>query len=148
MGQDLCGALCDTLRREDWASLREKLAFALDFNAVLWDNTRVRCSEAVSAWLKGARWKVLAAMREKKREAAPSWELTWRSITEMVTGPGLVLLGPVALGSRSNGRPVKSVIGETDVLSLAAAAAFDMRWLKVLNGRFPSSVALDASATP
>ena len=26
LGQDLCNALCGTLRREDWASLREKLA--------------------------------------------------------------------------------------------------------------------------
>ena len=37
------------------------------------------------------------AMREKKRETAPSWELTWRSIVEMVTGPEPVLSGPVAL---------------------------------------------------
>ena len=148
LGQDLCDALCDTLRREDSASLCEKLAaLALDFNAVLWDDTKGRCSEAVCAWLKGARWKVLAGMREKKRETAPSWELTWRSIAEMVTGPEPVLLGPVAVGSRSNGRPVKSVIGETDISSLAAAAAFDMRWLKVLNGRSLSSVTLDASAT-
>ena len=51
----------------------------------------------VSAWLKGACWRVLAEMHEKKQEAAPSWELTWRSITEMVTGPRPVLLAPVAL---------------------------------------------------
>ena len=102
----------------------------------------------MSAWLKGARWKVLATMREKKQEAAPSWELTWRSITDMVTGPEPMLLSPVTLGSRSNGRPVKSVIGETDVSDLAPAAAFDVRWLKALNSRTPSFMALDASATP
>ena len=58
------------------------------------------------------------------------------------------LLAPVALGSRSNGRPAKSAIGETDVSCLAPAAAFDMCWIKVLNGRSPSSVTLDASASP
>ena len=117
---------------------------------MLWDDAKGRCSEAVSAWLpvKGARWRVLEEMREKKREAAPSCELTWRSIAEMATGPEPVLLAPGALGSRSNSRLAKSVIGETDVSSLAAATAFDMRWIKVLNGRSPSSVALHASATP
>ena len=149
LGQDLCDALCDTLRREDWASLLEgPAAFAHDFNAVLWDNERGRCSETISAWLKSLRWKVLAAMREKTQENAPSWELTWRAISDMVTGPEPVLLSPVALGSRSNGRPIKSVIGETDISALAPPSAFDMRWLKVVNGRTPSSVALDASVPP
>ena len=59
-----------------------------------------------------------------------------------MTGPELVLLAPVALGSRSNGRPrpTKSMVGEADVTDFAAAAAFNMRWVKVLNGRSPSSV--------
>lgn len=61
----------------------------------------------MSVWLKNARWKVLAAMREQKQEAAPPWEHTWRAISAMVTGPEPVLLSPVALGSRSNGRPAK-----------------------------------------
>ena len=88
LGQDLCDALCDTLRREDWALLlEEQTAFAHDFNVVLWDDTHGQCSEVISAWLKGARWKVLAAMREKKQEDEPSWELTWRAISDMVTGP-------------------------------------------------------------
>ena len=53
LGQDLCDALCDTLRREGWALLLEKpVAFMWDFNAVLWDSTKGRCSEAVSMWLK------------------------------------------------------------------------------------------------
>ena len=98
LSRDLCDALCGTLRREDWASLCTRLtAFALDFNVVLWDDATGRCFEAVSAWLKGARWKVLAAMREKKREAEPSWELTWRSVADLVTGPEPDLLCPVAL---------------------------------------------------
>ena len=54
----------------------------------------------------------------------------------------------MALGSHSNSRPVKSVVSKTDISDLALAAAFDMRWLKMLSGRSPSSVALDADATP
>ena len=104
LGQDLCDALCDTLRREDWALLLEELtAFTHDFNAVLRDSARGQCSEAVSAWLKGTCWKVLAMMCEKKQEDTLSWELTWRTISDMVTGPELVLLSPVVLGSCSNG---------------------------------------------
>ena len=39
--QDLCDALCNTLRQEDWASLLKRLtAFAWDFNAVLWDDMK------------------------------------------------------------------------------------------------------------
>ena len=87
-------------------------------------------------------------MREKKIESAPAWEVTWRTISDMVTGRDSVLLSPVALGSCSNGKPVKSVIGDTDVSTLAPPAPFDMRWLKVLNGRTPSSTALDATAAP
>ena len=149
LSQDLCDALCDTLRREGWDSLLQgPTTFAYDFNAVLFDNVGTRCSDAVSAWLKGARWKVLEVMREKKIESAPAWEVTWRTISDMVTGRDSVLLSPVALGSRSNGKPVKSVIGDTDVSTLAPPAPFDMRWLKVLNGRTPSSTALDATAAP
>ena len=66
-------------------------------------------------------------------------ELTWRSVAEMVTGPDPVLLPPVALGSRSNGRPIKSVIGETDVsflqlrqLSTCAGLKYSMAGLPPL----------------
>ena len=96
-------ALCGTLRRdsEDWASLHEELAaFALDFSAVLWDDTKVQCFKAVSAWLKGARWKVLVATREKKREAAPSWELTWRSVSQSVFTQSLKQLVMSIMGFR------------------------------------------------
>ena len=65
-------------------------------------------------------------MREQKQTAAPSWEVPWRTISDMMTGPEPVLLSHVALGSRSNGRPTKGVIGVTDVSALAPAATFDM----------------------
>ena len=104
LGQDLCNTLCDTLWREDWVSLLEgPTAFTHNFNVVLWDNECGQCSETILVWLKGSHWKVLAAMREKMQENALSWELTWQAILDMVTGPKLVLLSPVALGSQSNG---------------------------------------------
>ena len=115
---------------------------------MLWDNAGGRCSDAVSTWLQTARWKVLAAMREKQQEAAPPWEITWRAISDMVIGSEPVLLRPVTLGSRSNGKPTTSAAGDTNVSTVAPPSAFDMRWLKVLNGKTPSSVARDASAAP
>ena len=51
------------------------------------------------------------------------------------------------LGSRSNGQLIKNVVGATDASNLVLMAAFNMCWLKVLNSRSLSSVALDASAT-
>ena len=77
LGQDLCDALCGTLRLEDWASLCTwYTAFALDVTVVLWDETQGWCTEAMSTWLKEVCCKVLAAMREKKCKAALSWEMS------------------------------------------------------------------------
>ena len=60
----------------------------------------------------------------------------------------MLLLMPVALGSHGNSCPTKAVLGKTDVSSLAAAYAFDVRWTKVLCGKLTSSVAFDATTTP
>ena len=73
------------------------MAFAWDFNAVLWDDTKGRCSEAVSAWLKGERRKVLAAMREKSQRN--------QNCTESILAMLVIMVG------HGRGPPEGNVVG-------------------------------------
>ena len=64
----------------------------------------------------------------------------------LLEGSSPALLQPVALGTRCKGKVAKSVVAECDVSQLLPPIPFDLCWTRAVNGRLPSSVALEATA--